>query len=66
MIIITTNYKGKTFEHKYEGQIYLELAGRHLNVDWTRLPHNHDGLFTWHGNGFDTFWIEDIVSIKSS
>jgi len=62
MIIITTEYKGKTFKHKYEGAIEIELAGRRVNIDWTRISAK-DGDWIWTGNGFDSFWKEDIVSI---
>jgi len=33
MIIVTTEYKGKKFHHKYEGEIRIRISNIYLFID---------------------------------
>lgn len=66
MIIIRV--KQTQHEFRYEGQIELSLDNVFLNIDWyidEMPPQDFDELCVWRSNGFDKFFIEDIISITS-
>ena len=63
MIIIKTVH----FEHKYEGDINIQIDNISVRIDWyigEMPPQDPDELCTWRSNGFEMFWIEDVVSIR--
>lgn len=59
--------KTKSYEHEYYGNIEIYYDDNFLCIDWWGYdlpPTNEDELATWCSNGFDRFWIEDVVSIE--
>lgn len=67
MIIITTNYRRKEYQYRYEGEIEIAFHEVSLSIHWyidELPPTNDEELSTWCSNGFDMFMLEDIVSIR--
>lgn len=61
MIVITTLYKGKIYEHKYESNIYIGW----IDFNMIRVEYDLPPIeLRWTGSGNDYFCIEDIVSIR--
>lgn len=60
MIIIKTDF----YEHKYDGNIEIYIDDNFIYVDWTQLFHIEGDWIFRNTKGFDTFWIEDVLSIR--
>lgn len=63
MIIIET----KSHKFKYFGDISIYCNDIFLCVDWINInsgPQDMDELNIWRDNGFDRFFLEEVISIR--
>lgn len=64
MIIISVK---QGYKYKYEGEIDITIDDTFLSIRWfiDDIPSDDDKLTTWSTNGYDKFWLKDIVLIEN-